>query len=244
MKRLNILFSVLILILALPFWRFADVVAIISPVDWPLAYILLGWFIFFLLVPLKLLFPRLKALYLVLMTMIFAGLVWWSPPLSKMASEKPEFNHCGSLTYTGTFYPIRNILSDAHRDDLEARNQLCWVRKLISKVPEKFDSQDEVEAYSKLIQDRLLRPQLKYRSSLPMIALLYFTINTSSEEFIGVKKIYDSLHFWIEHYTDEISARDYSVWNWPHSTYIKFEYGLVEKNWQELIDNIVVEESR
>lgn len=154
----------------------------------------------------------------------------------------PELDHCGALTYTGTFYPIRKILSDAHHDDLEARNQLCWVRKMISRVPEKFNSADEVKSYSELVRDKLLKPEIKYRVSLPLIAVLYFRINTSAGHLVGVKAIYDSLHFWIDHYTEEISGRNYSIWNWPHSSYIKFEYGLIEKNWEVLIDNIVISE--
>lgn len=240
MNRLRILFAAILLILALPFWRFVDMAAISSPFQFPVTFALTFWFAVFIGIPLKLLITKFKTPYLVATIAVFGLLSWWASPLSDMATDNPEFNHCGPLTYTGTFYPLRTILSDAHHDDLEARNQLCWVRKMISRVPEKFDSLGEVKNYSDLIRNKLLKPEIKYRVSLPLIAILYFRINTSGGDVIGVREVYDSLHFWINHYTDEISGRDYSVWNWPHSSYIQWEYGLVEKNWESLIQNIVI----
>ncbi len=243
MNRMRIFFAIVLLLLALPFWRFADMVAIASPFEWPLPFVLTLWFAVFLAIPLKLLVQKVHPLLLISLIGIFAAFAYWTSPLSKMATDDPNHNHCGGLTYTGVFYPIRTILSDAHHDDLEARNQMCWVRKMISKVPPKFDTLDEVESYSYFIREKLLRPEIKYRVALPLIGILYFTINTSAGNVVGVKQIYDSLHFWIDHYTEEIGQRDYSVWNWPHSDYIQFEYGLVERNWQEFIDSIVIEEN-
>ena len=240
MNRLKIFFAVVLLVLALPFWRFTDMTVIASPFQFPVTFGLTFWFAIFIGIPLKLLLPKFKTPYLLMTIGTFGLLSWFTPALSGMASDNPDSNHCGSLTYTGTFYSLRNILSDAHRDDLEARNQLCWVRKLISKVPGKFDTLEEITSYNELIRKKLLKPEMKYRVSLPLIAVLYFRINTSGREMIGVKEIYDSLHFWINHYTDEISSREYSIWNWPHSSYIQWEYGLVEKNWESLIQNIVI----
>ena len=213
-----------------------------SPFDWPVTFALTFWFALFIAIPLKLLIQKTQTLLIISIVGIFAVMAYWSSPLSHMASEKPALNHCGPLTYTGVFYPLRSFLSEAHHDDLEARNQFCWVRKLISRVPKKFDSPDEVESYSRLLRQKLLKPEIKYRASLPLIGILYFAINTSAGHYVGVKQIYDSLHFWIDHYTDEISQREYSPWNWPHSDYIKFEYGIVERNWQDFIDSIVIEE--
>jgi hypothetical protein len=240
MKRLRLLFAILLMLLALPFWRFADMVAILSPFDWPLALALTLWFGVFVALPIKLIFPKIKPYLLVLTILSFTGLAWWASPLSRMATDDPSYNHCGRLTYTGFIYPVHEFLSDAHRDDLEARNQMCWVRKLISRVPKQFDSIEEIEFYSKLIQNKLLKPEIKYRATLPLVAVLYFSINTSASRWVGAKQIYDSLHFWIGHYTEEIHQREYSLWNWPYSNYIQFEYGLIEKNWQSLIDSIVI----
>jgi hypothetical protein len=66
-------------------------------------------------------------------------------------------------------------------------------------------------------------------------------INFGIYESNAPVNVYHSLHFWVNHYNEEIRSRDYSPWNWPHSSYIKFEYGLIENNWQKLIDGIVLE---
>jgi hypothetical protein len=241
MKRLKVLFSLVLLVFALPFWRFIDLLAIVSPFEWPTAYALMFWFALFIAIPVKLLIPKIKSHTLVGLVLFFGALAFWASPQSKMSSREPDFNHCGSFTYTGVVYPLRGILTDAHHDDLEARNQLCWIRKLISKVPERFDNKAEVDTYNKIIQDRLLRAEIKYRASLPLIAFLYIRINSAGGDHVGVKAIYDSIHFWVNHYTEEIRSRSYSSWSWPHSDYIQWEYGLIEKNWQKLIDNILVE---
>lgn len=236
MPRLKIFFALILLVLALPFWRFTDMLAIISPFEWPLTFTLTLWFAIFIAIPIKLIFPKLKTPFVITGILVFASLSWWTGPLSGMATQHPEYNHCGKATYTGVFYPIRVVLTDAHRDDLEARNQMCWVRKIISRTPENFD----FVAYSKLVHDKLMKPERKYRVALPLIAALFVKINLSDEG--GARNVYNSLQFWIDHYTEEINKRDYPVWNWPHSSYIKWEYGLVEKNWEAVIDGIVIEE--
>jgi hypothetical protein len=241
MNRLRYFFAAILLILALPFWRSIDLIGIISPFEFPATIALMIWFALFVAIPIKLIFKNIKTLWLNILIIGFGALAWWSSPLSHMATVEPDFNHCGQLTYTGMVYPLRGILTDAHRDDLEARNQMCWVRKLISKVPKKFDEPKEIETYSTIIRDRLLKPENKYRATLPLIAFLNIKIITAASDHAGAKEIYDSLHFWIDHYTDEISSREYPAWNWPHGDYIKWEYGLIEKNWQKLIDNIVIE---
>lgn len=243
MKRLKFIFAIALLLLALPFWRFADLVAVISPFRWPLSFALTLWFAIFIAIPLKLILPKIQTILVVISILCFGSLSWWSGPLSKMATMNPDLNHCGGMTYTGLLYPISEYVSDAHRDDLEVRNQLCWIRKMISQVPERFDNLHDAQAYTKLIQDKLFLPEIKYRASLPLIAFLYLSINTSAGNSLGVKQVYDSLHFWINHYTEEISNRTYSAWNWPHSNYIQFEYGLIEKNWEALIASIVIEQN-
>jgi hypothetical protein len=240
MKRLKLLFASVLLLLALPIWRYIDMLAIASPFELPLTLTLVLWFGLFIAIPLKLIFTKLQTHMVLLIICCFASLAFWTKPFSKMATTGPDFNHCGPLTFTGFFYPARTFLTDAYHDDLEARNQMCWIRKMISRVPKEFSTEHEVETYTKLVQTKLFKPEIKYRASLPLIAALYVRINTSSSNFIAAKNIYDSLHYWINHYTEEISHREYSIWNWPHSDYIKFEYGLIEKNWQDLIDKIVI----
>jgi hypothetical protein len=241
MNRLRYLFAAIILLLALPFWRFIDFIGFVSPFDWPMGMALMIWFGIFITIPVKLIFQKIKTPFLIVAIVLFGGLALWASPRSHMASREPQFNHCGSLTFTGVAYPLRGILTDAYRDDLEARNQMCWVRKMISKVPVRFDEPKEIETYSTIIRDRLLKPAVKFRSSLPLIAFLNYRIILAAGDNAGAKEIYDSLHFWVDHYTYEISEQKYPIWNWPHGNYINWEYGLIEKNWQKLIDNLVIE---
>lgn len=243
MKRVKLVFAIVLLLLALPFWRFADMVAIASPFESLLTFSLVLWFAIFIAIPLKLIVNKIQTWHVLLSLLLWGLMVYFTGPVSKMATQEPNFNHCGALTYTGFFYPVRSIVTEAHRDDLEARNQMCWIRKMITRVPEKFDDDVETQNYVKLIEDRLFKPEIKFRVSLPLISLLYGRIYTSQKDVVvDAKKIYDSIHFWTPHYTEEISDREYSFWNWPHSSYIKWEYGFIEDNWQKLLDSLVIEE--
>ncbi len=237
MYRLKLFFALFLLVLALPFWRFADMIAIGSPYDWPLTLAMSVWSGIFIAIPLKLIKQKLKVWTLLLVIFATGFLCMWVKPLSHTSTDNSDLGHCGQMTYTGMLYPVRSILTDAYRDDLEARNQMCWVRKIISNVPEKY----ELGSYIKIIHDKLLKPQIKYRTSLPLIAVLMVKINLGSYEPNASMNVYDSIRFWSDHYTEEISYRNYKPWNWPHSSYIKFEYGLIENNWQKLIDSIVLE---
>lgn len=241
MKRLKILFAACLLALALPFWRYIDAIVILSPFEMPVGFSLIMWFAIFILIPLKLIIARFKTWMLFIALGAFGAISLSLSSYSHMATTNPEFGHCGPLTYTGVVYHVRKVLTDAHRDDLEVRNQMCWLRKLISRVPEKFDNPGEMEMFSKLTRDKLIKPEIKYRASLPLIALLNIKISSAASEFLGPKEVYDSLRFWEAHYTDEIQQRKYPQWNWPHSEYIKWEYGLIEDNWQSLIDSIVID---
>jgi hypothetical protein len=51
----------------------------------------------------------------------------------------------------------------------------------------------------------------------------------------------DSLHFWKGHYTVEISALEYPWYAWPHSAIIKWEYGIIEKNWEGIVNGFKFE---
>lgn len=238
MTRLKLIFAIVLLLLALPFWRYIDFMVIFSPFESLTSFALILWFAFFIAIPLKLIKPKIKTLFLVLGIFIFGGLSFWINPLSKMATIDPNFNHCGHLTFTGTFYPVKNIMPEAHLDDLEVRNQMCWLRKMVAKVPERITDAQELATYNNLITDKLMKPEFKYRASLPLIAMLNLQINLASGFDLGPKYLYDSVHFWLNHYTVEISSRQYSAWSWPHSKYIQFEYGLIERNWESLVDAI------
>jgi hypothetical protein len=178
---------------------------------------------------------------------ILAGvIVGLAGTLSKMASDNPLHGHCGPLTYTGVFYPTRELLSAAHQDDLEIRNQLCWTRKLVIRVLPKFDSEAEYLTYTKITRDKLLKPERKYRVALPIIGYLYGTIINRWDNYniplmknIQTGKLFlEEMKYWSHEYTEEVSAREYGWWDFLHGNYIKFEYGIVEKNWQNLLDGI------
>lgn len=237
MKRLRYFFAAIFLLLALPIWRFIDMLAIFSPFEWPLTLAITAWTGIFIGVPARLILEKVKVWMVIIAMMIMGLLAFYSSPLSKMATEDPTFNHCGFTTYTATIYPLRKLLTDAHRDDLEARNQMCWVRKMINRVPPQY----ELGPYMKIVHARLLKPEIKYSTTLPLIVWLMAKINIGASEANAPLNIYDALHFWDDHYTEHISARQYPIWNWPHSQYIKFEYGLIEKNWEGFINGLVLE---
>lgn len=198
--------------------------------------------------PLRLLKPQIKPLYIFLGILQLGLLSWFVGSLSPMATKNSEFNHCGIMTYTGTFYSIRAITTYAHRDDLEIRNQLCWVRKMITRLPSRFEADIEYETYKKIIDQNLILPPNKFRTSLPLIAFLQgFMLaklemnNNPIKHIQSGKMFFDSVQFWRHQYTYEIKDRDYPWWNWPHSDYIRFEYGLVESNWEKIIDGFVID---
>jgi hypothetical protein len=248
MKRLRVLFAVILFSLALPVWRFTDFLAIFSPFDWPLTFSLTLTFALFIVTPLKLLFVKMRPVFMIFLILGVGFSSYTMKPLSTMATKDSHFNHCGVLTWTGAFYPLRGIMSDAHKDDIEARNQMCWVRKMIQRVPDRFESKAELSQYVSITTDKLLSPSLKYRISLPLVTLLHITIftryappqattNDDQKMFIA-----EGIKFWQDQYTDMISERQYGMGSFPHSTWIKFEYGLIERNWNLIIENLTIEE--
>ncbi len=247
MKRLRVLFAVVLFSLAIPMWRFADFLAIFSPFDWPLSFSLTFTFALFVVTPLKLVWLKLRPLFMLLLVLVVGFLSYAMKPLSSMATKNSNFNHCGNLTWTGVFYPLRVIMPEAHKDDLEARNQLCWVRKMIQRVPSQFEEKAELTQYVSITTDKLLSPPLKYRVSLPLVTLLHITIftrysppgNTKEEHKLFIA---EGIKFWQDQYTDMISERKYGIGSFPHSEWIKFEYGLIERNWNHIIDGLTIEE--
>lgn len=88
---------------------------------------------------------------------------------------------------------------------------------------------------------------MKYRAALPLIALLQFQIlknfqpNENISEFSDGKFFLESLEFWQSHYTVLLSERKYGAGSFPHSEWVKFEYGLIEKNWDSIVSGLKVE---
>lgn len=248
MKRMRVLFALPFLLLALPVWRWMDFIAWLAPLEGLYSVVFFFWGLLFLVLPSWLIKP--KIVPLIVLALVFALSIgsYFTKPLSKAATRHPELNHCGNLTFTGFLYPAINILTQAPADDLDARNQLCWIKKLMRKVPNKFDTPEEYEAYQKHTQNMLLMPENKYRVGLPMIAMLSLVIMAEYNDNYPMKNArqginyVQGLKFWIEQYTVEISSRTYSWWDFPYGPYIQFEYGLVERNWESIVNSIVLSE--
>lgn len=211
-----------------------DWLVIFLPYQWPFTICLTLLGLFFMVWPVKLLKPDLNWKYALLIFLAFPGFAFLSGPLSSMATREPVHSHCGKATYTGFFYFLHPYVNSAHQDDLEARNQLCWVRKIISRVPENLDSADEVNAYLKITKDKLLRPDIKYKVALPSVLFLWGNVLVSLDRFNAGKMFIQDLGMWNDLYATEISEREYKWYEWPHSDLIKAEYGFVEKNWDKV----------
>ena len=247
MTRIRIMIAALLLLVAIPLWRWLDIVAFTWPADSLFAIgitLLAGLFIF---LPLLILKPKLNLFWMLLIPALGLS-AYYSRPLSKMSTADPHHSHCGSLTYTGLLYPLRVAASNALADDLEARNQLCWVRKMILRVPLTLTNAHELATYKILVTKRLMLPENKFKSTLPMVAALdlyllyrFDSQGLSIQHFRNGKDFLDALHFWEQQYTVEISSRNYGWWDWPYSAIIKFEYGLIETHWKDIIDNITIE---
>lgn len=243
MNRVKLLFSIILAISFIPTWRFLDSIAF----TWPDSRLYLVCFffccLFFLYLPITLAFPKLKRRWPLFGLILISITSWWAGPLSSMATTDPAFSHCGETTYTGLFYPGRKLLTATYEDDLDVRNQLCWVRKLISKLPHNFESYDDLENYMKLLNDKLNRPEIKFRASLPSILFLHGILagtweyrNNPVNKIQTDAMLIKQIQFWTEQYTFEISSLEYRWWDWPLAPYIKWEYGLIEKNWQKILE--------
>lgn len=240
MKWFKLGFAVLLLFLSFPFWRLQDWAVVILPFPSLITSLMVIWSGIFVSFPLLLLWSKMKG-WMGLLIMLMVGVaVWFSGPLSNQATLEPSLNHCGRLTYTGFFYPARNFLSSAHIDDLEARNQMCWMIKMIKKVPDSIAA-DELPMQLHLLKTKLMKPQLKFRATLPWLMLLvsrYFTATETSnnpiEKYQDSRLFVDNFKFWSQAYNESVSARSYSWYEWPHSVWIKAEYGFIEENWDKI----------
>lgn len=236
MKRLKVLFAILLFCLFLPFWRMLDYLVILSPSSllYAGAFTLLCFL--FLMLPSQMIF-QFKRWYMAFASGALLVLMLNLSPLSSKTTLHPEYTHCGALTYTGFLHPIYEFLNEANADDLLIRNQLCWVRKLIVKTPNGFATEEDQAAFTMLVHKKLMLPTEKFQTSLPLIALLHGELAMKSGD---PKFLYDSLHFWKEHYTLQLKNKPYQWWDWPHSAWIKFEYGLIENNWESILENIEI----
>jgi len=249
MMRLKILFLSLCILLAVPNWRFLDMFQwlFFDSSLYALMFFLNGFF--FISIPLFFFKFRKSALVSSLILLLLSGI---SSPNKDSISNKqlnPQNNHCSSLSYTATFYPVASWLPPSHADDLAIRNQLCWAKKLIRNVPARFQNLDELNHFLEQTREDLLSPQYKFRVTLPLIGLYHLLIFSKYADFkqnvteSDSKEFIQSLQFWSEQYTHEINSTQYPWWDFPHGPYIKWEYGLVEKNWERIIEFLRSQES-
>ena len=240
MKLFKLLFSISLLLMAGPVWRLIDWANVLIPIPHLYKFVLAALFLVFLLLPLKLLLLKFSRKIAMALAALLAALISIFEPLSSQTVLEPANSHCGVITYTGFFYPARSLLSPSYQDDLELRNQLCWVTKMIKKTPAVIPA-EEFELQLNLLKSKLSKPNIKYRSSLPWITFLlgsYFSSTSSSESKIeqmqNANLFSQSLRYYTHLYGDEISGRKYQWFEWPHSALIQAEYGFIERNWEHI----------
>lgn len=236
MKRLKLFFSILLLIMALPIWRFVDMA---SWVDIDKIYhvtVLFIWSTLFILLPIALVYRRFLIPGLAF-NLCFAVIVLiFFPVFSTHSLDTPESRHCPIISYSGFFYPFKSILPAAHEDDILIRNQICWLRKLSKSIPENLNKHEMI-IYKDLIEQKLFLPEVKWKSSLPFLLPIYLKFAESGVNALEAQK------FWNGHFTAEVKDRDYNFLSYPHSDYIKLEYGLVEKYWGGFLDEVEIEKT-
>jgi hypothetical protein len=236
MKWIKIIISTILFGVSLPLLRLQDWALVVLP-STILKTTLLGiWFAFFIILPFKLLSPRLTgwiSLGLLCSLCLMANL---TGSFTNQTIFEPELSHCGGMTYTGFLYPMRKFLSDSYKDDLEVKNQMCWLVKMIKKIPEKIP-EAELAYHLNLLTKNLEKPTIKYKAALPWIGVLLGKYMISTRDNSGALSdlnnvtLYDkTLTYWKERYTEEISERSYSWLDWPFSSFIKFEYSIIEKD--------------
>jgi len=197
---------------------------------------------FFISIPLFFFQFRKSALLSSLLLIFISGIFSKDEELKSIDNLNPQNNHCSSLSYSATFYPLSNWLPPSHADDLAIRNQLCWTKKLIKNIPFRFNSLEELNLFFEKSRENLLSPQYKFRVSLPLIGLYHLVMYSKYADFkknvneTDSKEFIQSLQFWSQQYTHEISSADYPWWDFPHGPYVKWEYGLIEKNWEKIIE--------
>ena len=227
-------------------WRELDWPQIIWPhllINLTSAFVV-SLFIFW--IPVSSFIKKLRFRYYPVFLVIALLMGYFTPPLSPITSLEPHLSHCGKMSYTGTFYSSKDFFLDAYKDDFEAKNQLCWLRKMIQKVPDEIAEEDIVHHLS-ILKAKLLKPDFKYRSSLPLIALLHgqYLMKKPSSKIIAAlkaKDLYFEVNFWKDQYSEHIGAREYSWLSWPFSSLVKSEFYFIEENWNQIHLSITVSE--
>lgn len=240
MKWFKYIFASLLLLLSFPLWRLQDWAVVTLPFPTLITALMVVWSAVFVVFPLLIFFPKIKGWMGALIIPLIGSLTWLASPLSDQTTLHPEHTHCGRMTYTGLFYPMRNLLSQAHVDDLEVRNQMCWIVKMIQKVPRQIEV-DDLPLQLDLMRKKLLKPNYKYRATLPWIMFLvgkhFSATDTSDSNLDKIKNSHlfsQEFAFWSDTYAESISAREYAWYEWPHSSVIKAEYGFIEENWDKI----------
>ena len=236
MNRLKIVFAMLLTLLALPIWRYLDMLPWFDINKGYSTFALCLWSCLFIILPISLIYKKFFAPALIL-NLCFAVLVYFFvPTLSSASLDEPEARHCSLLNYSGLFYSLKAVMPSAHEDDLLIRNQICWVRKLAQSIPEGLNKH-ETGVYLKLVEEKLFLPELKWKTTIPFLLPIYLKFDDALMQTIMGQK------FWNNHYTAQIQERDYNFLSYPHSDYIKWEYRLIEKYWSEFLEDLDIEES-
>jgi hypothetical protein len=235
MKAIRLFLAFTLLMLAIPMWRFIDWAIIFWPHDYLYGGLLTLNLIFLVLIPLWLIFIKMPIpLLMFILGLCFIPFAF--DPLSRMATTDAEFNHCGQGSFTGTFYPLKHLMPYVQEYDLEIRNQLCWIRKMIRRAPVKFDSQNELEFYSELLKKKLTTPSRKYKVSIIGIYFLWSTVagawrpDGTIDKIVSKKQFVDEMIDWYGMYDFEVGDIEFKWYDWPYSSLLKLEYGWVENN--------------
>lgn len=233
MKRLKLVLAIMLLMMALPIWRYLDMTVWLKIGKLYYTAFLFSWSALFLILPISLVFRRFFIPGIIL-NICFAIIVQiFAPVYSSHSLDEPEARHCSLLNYAGLFYSLKEIMPAAHEDDLLIRNQTCWLKKLEQSIPENL-SKHEIPVYQEIIEKKLFRPEVKWKTNLPFLIPIYF-------HFGDGLVIVEAQKFWNAHYTAEVSSRDYNFLSYPHADYIKWEYGFIEKYLSEFLDELEID---
>jgi hypothetical protein len=243
MKWLKCTLALLLLFLSGPIWRLLDWAHIVVPSPIFFALNISWWTLFFIQWPIKLCWPKFQRKIILAITCMVFIIALLTGPLSNHSNRRPGLTHCGRLSYSGFFYPIRSLLLNSYQDDLEVKNQICWLRKSSLQVENRITGQSMPQKLDEM-KELLMKPDRKFRASLP--AVLYLFANylaaweqENADELSALEKgeiFIQGFNYWTEQYNEEISGRKYAWYEWPNSKWILIEYGLIEENWEKLFN--------
>src|SRR5689334_20061273 len=101
MKRIKHLFAGVILLLTLPTWRFLDWANVTLPFKFLITASIVFWAAFFVVLPLKLLLPKMNRWIMFLLILCLGSISWITGPFTGMTTIKPDLTHCGRMSYAG-----------------------------------------------------------------------------------------------------------------------------------------------